>query len=174
MVVVAKLLPQLMREQTTSVHAEINGGGERDEQCSVGHARHVLNPDLDDRFAHFALAFHGRPHDEPFNGRSRTGIHDGEQAALFHAHGGLRDGDVAGGGAAVVCVGDDELELVPEAVNGAALAPGLEAAPGLPAAEGEAMGAEDEPRAGVGPGHAVRPRGRHEGGDHRCRRHRRA
>ena len=59
----------------------------------------------------------------------------------------------------MVHVGEEEIEVVAQAVGragAAALAPALEARPGLPGAI--AGGAEDEPRARVGAAHAVRTR----------------
>ncbi|OAY62723.1 hypothetical protein ACMD2_12233 [Ananas comosus] len=179
--IAAELLPQPPREELASVHAEIDGGGERHEERRVGHAGDVAHPDLHGGPAHLPLPLDRAPHHEPPAARRPRSRHvalrqvDGEFAPAPHAQHRLGQPDRrAGAGADPGAGAGEEVEAVAEGVDGAAVAPGLEPAPRLPVgagAVGAGGGAEDEPRARVGAGDAVGAPGGHERGHHRRRRH---
>lgn len=103
----AQLLPEPLREELAGVHAEVDGGGERDEQRHVAHARGVLHADLHGGPAGPPLALRRGAHHEAAGERPRGagGAHgergrvDDELAAALGADGRLGDGDGALGGA---------------------------------------------------------------------------
>lgn len=141
LLVMVEFFPQFPRKQSTSIHAKVDGSCKRNEE---GGARHVLHANLHHRLARLPLSLHARSHHEPSNIRLFSQAVDAETPPFLDAQAPFGDGD-SGGEARV----GHELELIAEVVGRPALPPRFEAAPWLPAADGDAVGAEDQPGARV-------------------------
>lgn len=164
----AKLFPEFMWEKAACVHAEINGGWERDEKSSIRHASYMLYPNLNHRPAHLSFAFHGWPHHKSSDWQpwthSRISHHptiNAKLSTLFYAHGGFSNGYPT----TWTAVGH-KLKLVTQTIDGSSLTPGLQTSPWLPAADAEPIRAEDEPGAWVWSGDTVRSWWGDKGSDH--------